>query len=211
MENAIAGPIPRNYEILWERPALRVRAETTVAVEMCLIGTAGASLATIAEVRTHPVAFDQVRRWLEPHAHWRRTTASDTAGAVADVVAAGDPSQAAIGPALAAELYGGTILARGIEDEPDNATRFFLVGRTESERGTHACVGLELSDRRGSLRDALGAFADREIDLRLVIARPDRREPFRYRFFCELANVDDARLRDALAAAGGASRVLGRY
>ena len=44
-----------------------------------------------------------------------------------------------------------------------------------------------------------------------TIARPDRLEPFRYRFFCELAAVDDARLRAALTAIGGEQRVLGFY
>ncbi len=68
-----------------------------------------------------------------------------------------------------------------------------------------------MNDRPGSLRDALSAFADRAIDLRFLIARPDRRVAFRYRFFVELANVDDTRLSDALAAIGGEQRILGRY
>jgi len=211
IENAIAGPIPRNYEILWERPSLHVCGETVIPVELCLVGAPGATLETIREVRSHPVALDQVRRFIDAHDGWRRSTSTDTAGAIDEIVTLGDPALAAIGPALAAELYGGTILARGVEDEPDNATRFFLAGRTQSGGGTRACVGFELADRPGSLRDALGAFADRAIDLRMLIARPDRRQKFRYRFFVELDGVDDARLRDALAAIGGESRVLGRY
>ena len=211
IENAIAGPIPRNYEILWERTALRVHAETVIPVELCLVGAPGARLETIREVRSHPVALEQVRRFVDARDGWKRSTSTDTAGAIEEIVALGDPSIAAIGPALAAEIYGGTVLARGVEDEPDNATRFFLIGRGESGGGRRACVGFELADRPGSLRDALGAFADRAIDLRMLIARPDRREKFRYRFFCELDSVDDARLRDALAAIGGESRILGRY
>ncbi len=72
-------------------------------------------------------------------------------------------------------------------------------------------MGIAVDDRPGSLRDALSAFADRAIDLRFLIARPDRRVPFRYRFFVELANVDDARLSAALAVIGGEQRILGRY
>ena len=68
-----------------------------------------------------------------------------------------------------------------------------------------------VADRPGSLRDALSAFADRDIDLRFLLARPDRSAPFRYRFFVELTGVDDARLRAALAAIGGEQRLLGRY
>ncbi|HTJ28235.1 MAG TPA: prephenate dehydratase domain-containing protein [Candidatus Limnocylindria bacterium] len=211
VENAIAGPIPRNYELLWEHGELRVRGETVLPVELCLIGPPGASVATVTQIRSHPVALEQVRRYADAHG-WTRATTTDTAGAVKEAVALGDPSVAAVGPALAAELYGGAILARGVQDEPENYTRFFLVARGDAPTsGDRACVGIEVADRPGSLRDALGAFADRGIDLRLVIARPDRRVPFHYRFFCELARVDDDRLTDALTAIGGEQRLIGRY
>ena len=171
-----------------------------MAIELCLIGTSGATEAAIREVRSHPVALEQVRRYVAAHG-WEQSTTTDTAGAVREVVALGDPAVAAVGPALAAETHGGTILARGIQDEAENYTRFFLIERGAAQvHGDRACVGIAVEDRPGSLRDALSAFADRAIDLRFLIARPDRRVPFRYRFFVELANVDDARLRDALAA-----------
>ncbi len=211
VENAIAGPVPRNYELLWEHPALRIRGETTLAIELCLIGTVGTSEATIREVRSHPVALEQVRRYVETRG-WQQTMTTDTAGAVREIVKLGYPTVAAIGPALAAEIHGGTILARGIQDEAENYTRFFLIARTDDAgAGDRACVGIAVNDRPGSLRDALSAFADRNIDLRFLIARPDRRVPFRYRFFVELANVDDARLNAALAVIGGEQRILGRY
>jgi prephenate dehydratase len=211
VENAIAGPVPRNYELLWEHPALRIRAETTLAIELCLIGTKGASESTIREIRSHPVALEQVRRYVEARG-WQQTTTTDTAGAVREIVKLGYPTVAAIGPALAAEIHGGTIIARGIQDEAENYTRFFLIARTgETGTGDRACVGISVDDRPGSLRDALSAFADRAIDLRFLIARPDRRVPFRYRFFVELANVEDSRLSAALAEIGGEQRILGRY
>jgi prephenate dehydratase len=214
VENAIAGSIPRNYELLWEHPELRVRAEAVLPIELCLIGVAGAAEQRITEIRSHPVALEQVRRYADAHPQWKRTATTDTAGAVREVVALGDPAVAAIGPALAAEIYGGTILARGVHDERANYTRFFLVTRGVGEAadaGTRACVGIRIDDHPGSLRDALTAFADNGIDLRFLIARPDRREAFRYRFFVELANADRPRLDAALAAIGGEQRVLGRY
>jgi prephenate dehydratase len=211
VENAIAGPVPRNYELLWEHPSLRICGETTLAIELSLIGTPGASEAQVREIRSHPVALEQVRRYAEAHG-WEQSAASDTAGAVREVVALGDPTVAAIGPALAAELHGGTILARAVQDEAENYTRFFLIERASpGDEGDRACVGIAVQDRPGSLRDALSAFADRAMDLRFLIARPDRKVPFRYRFFVELTNVDDARLRAALTAIGGEQRILGRY
>ncbi len=211
VENAIAGPVPRNYELLWEHPAFRIRGETTLAIELCLIGTNGATETAIREVRSHPVALEQVRRYVAAHG-WEQSTTTDTAGAVREVVALRDPAVAAVGPALAAEIHRGTILARGIQDETENYTRFFLIGRGDTPpAGDRACVGIAVEDRPGSLRDALSAFADRAIDLRFLIARPDRRVPFRYRFFVELANIDDTRLNAALAVIGGEQRILGRY
>jgi prephenate dehydratase len=222
VENAIAGPVPRNYELLWEHPVLRIRGETMLPIELCLIGTSGATVDRVQEVRSHPVALEQVHRLIAARG-WRRSTASDTAGAVREIVALGDDTVAAVGPALAAEIYGGTILAREVQDETQNYTRFFLLapalprvtlssskGQDDNE-GTRACVGISVEDRPGSLRDALSAFADRAIDLRFLIARPDRRIPFRYRFFVELTNVDGPRLAAALAAIGGEQRILGRY
>ncbi|HEY0613604.1 MAG TPA: prephenate dehydratase domain-containing protein [Candidatus Elarobacter sp.] len=212
VENAIAGSIPRNYELLWERPGLRIRAEAVLRIELCLIGAAGATEDDIAEIRSHPVALEQVRGYADRHPAWRKTTTTDTAGAVREIVALGDPAIAAIGPALAAEIHGGTILARGVQDEAENYTRFFLIARGGAEpAGDRACVGIRIQDRPGSLRDALTAFADNGIDLRFLIARPDRREAFRYRFFVELANVEDARLAAALASIGGEQHLLGRY
>jgi len=212
VENAIAGSIPRNYELLWEHPELRIHAEAVLPIELCLIGVAGATEDRIAEIRSHPVALEQVRRYADAHPTWRKTATTDTAGAVREAVALGDPSVAAIGPALAAEIHGGTILARAVQDERENYTRFFLIARGGGEKvGERACVGIRIEDRPGSLRDALTAFADNGIDLRFLIARPDRREAFRYRFFVELANVNAARLNAALAAIGGEQRVLGRY
>ncbi len=215
VENAIVGPVPRNYELLWEHAGLRIRGETKLPIELCLIGVAGATLDGIQEVRSHPVALAQVHRLITSRG-WRRSTATDTAGAVREIVAVEDETLAAIGPALAAEIHGGTILARAVQDESENSTRFFLLAPAGSadggnDIGDRACVGISVEDRPGSLRDALSAFADRAIDLRFLIARPDRRVPFRYRFFVELTNVDDARLAAALAEIGGEQRILGRY
>src|ERR1700738_5269687 len=65
VENAIAGPVPRNYELLWEHPSLRIRGETALAIELCLIGSPGATVDGIREVRSHPVALEQVRRFVD--------------------------------------------------------------------------------------------------------------------------------------------------
>ena len=142
---------------------------------------------------------------------WKRVAVADTAGAVAEIVALGDPAIAAVGPALAAELYGGKVLRAGIQDDPRNFTRFYLVTRAANPHGTLGCVAIEVENRPGTLRDALSAFADRGLDLRSLVARPNHVDPFHYRFFFEIGEVERARLDAALAALDGPSRIIGIF
>lgn len=213
VENSIYGAIARAYDLLWEYPALRIVDEIVFPVVQNLIGTHEAVLADIAEVRSHPVALEQVRRLFEAHPRWRRTVVDDTAAAVAQVVAAGDASVAAIASAYAAERYGARILVAAVQDDDDNFTRFYLLARGGSARRSlgRACVALELANEPGSLRNALSAFADRDINLRSLVSRPSRTRAFSYRFYCEIDRVDEDRVRGALAAINGDTRIFGVY
>ncbi len=211
VENSIAGSIARAYDLLWEHPQLFAVAETAYPVEMNLIGTPDADEAGIREIRSHPVALEQIHRFAGSHPGWKRVAVADTAGAVAAIVALGDPAVAAIGPALAADLYGGKVLRAAIQDDPRNFTRFYLLERTAATGGTLACVAIEVQNRPGSLRDALSAFADRAIDLRNLVARPNHVDPFHYRFFFEIGTVDRERLDAALAAIDGTTRIIGTF
>jgi prephenate dehydratase len=211
VENSIFGSIARSYDLLWMYDRLHVVAETAFPVTMNLIGTLDADEAGIREIRSHPVALEQVHRFAGTHPEWRRTAVADTAGAVAEIVALKDPSIAAIGPALAAELYGAKILHAAIQDDPRNFTRFYLLSRTPGTGGPLGCAAIEIANKPGALRDALSAFADRGIDLRSLVARPNHVDPFNYRFFFEIGTVDRNRLDEALAAVEGTTRLLGLF
>ncbi|MBV8151023.1 MAG: hypothetical protein JOY59_05650 [Candidatus Eremiobacteraeota bacterium] len=214
VENSIYGTIAPNYDLLWSHPDLRIVDESVFRVVQTLIGVTGAKLEEIAEVRSHPVALDQCRRLFAAHPAWRRTVVDDTAGAVREIVAAGDRRVAAIGARSAAERYGAAVLAENVQDNPDNFTRFFLIGRGGEARRRlgRACVALALVDRPGSLRDALSAFANHRLNLRSLVSRPaPDAGPFKYRFYCEIEQAEPAVLAAALAAIDGESRVLGAY
>jgi prephenate dehydratase len=211
VENSIAGSIPRSYDLLWEYAGLHAIAETAFPVEMNLIGTLDAVEANIREIRSHPVALEQIHRFAGKHPAWKRVAVADTAGAVAEIVALGDPSVAAVGPALAAELYGAKVLRPAIQDDPRNFTRFYLLAREPQARGTLGCVAIEVENRPGTLRDALSAFADRGLDLRSLVARPNHVDPFHYRFFFEIGDVDRTRLDAALASIDGTARIIGIF
>jgi prephenate dehydratase len=102
-------------------------------VEQCLIGLAGAHLADITHIYSHPVALQQCYNFLQTHlSHTKLVKHADTAGAVSDIVAWQDKSKAAVASELAAKEYDLPILARQIQNDPHNQTHFILLGRTTS-------------------------------------------------------------------------------
>jgi prephenate dehydratase len=213
VENSISGSVPRVYDLLWADERLSIVDEIVYRVVQNLIGLSNADVPKLREIRSHPVALEQCRAFLGRYPHAHPTIVADTAGAVREIVALGDPGVAAIASRLAAERYGARVLAPAIQDVEANFTRMFLLQRDGRARGvpTRACVALALAHRPGSLRDALAAFADRRLDLRTLVSRPSLDEPFTYRFYCEIAPVTADDLAGALDAIDGTARVLGFY
>lgn len=126
-ENSLHGPIREVHDLLAKRARLTIAGETHVRVEQCLIAMPNASIETIDAVASHPVALTQCRTFLREHSQWRVLKSDDTAGAVREMMERGRPRSAAIGPAAAAERYGAVVLLRGIADDAENLTRFWLI------------------------------------------------------------------------------------
>ena len=135
VENTLAGPVARVRELL-AASALQIVAEVNLPVAQHLVGCAGATLAGLRRVESHPVALRQCERFFAAHPHIERAEADDTAASVRRVVARGDPTCAAIASARAAQIYGAQILRAHVEDNAENHTRFVLlavtVGSTQS-------------------------------------------------------------------------------
>ncbi len=129
IENLIAGPVHAAMDALAQFPSLvRVR-ELALPVRLALMGLPDAKIDQVREVLSHPVALRQVTKFLAEHPAIRTVEAHDTAGAARMVAIRRERSVAAIAAPWAAKHYGLTILAEGLEDRPDNATRFVLVRR----------------------------------------------------------------------------------
>mgnify|MGYP001163433062 CR=1 FL=1 len=213
IENTIAGPIARSYDLLWDHAEITIIDETVYRVVQCLIGVRGATVDDIKEVRSHPVALEQCRGLLARHPNWSAQIVDDTAGAVRAIVDLADKSVAAIASRLAAEVYHADVLIDGVQDDSENFTRFFLIARDGRPRRQlkRACVALQLAHTPGSLRDALSSFSDEHLNLRSLVSRPARRGTFEYTFYCEVENAEGAALDRALAKINGVARILGRY
>ena len=164
---------------------VRIVAEVVRPITHCLIARDGVALDDVARVLSHPQALAQCARFLHERLPRARTEVSgSTAEAVRTAVASNEPL-AAIGTRLAAELYGGTVLAEGVEDRPDNLTRFVWLAPagTAAARPADEDVGRVLGLQRRVAGRARGRAAR--------AGRP-RREP------------DE----DRVAAAAGAARPL---
>jgi prephenate dehydratase len=195
-ENTITGSIARSYDLLFEHPRIKIVDETTRRIEQCAIGVPGARLDMLDRLFSHPVALEQCRRFFVQHAAIAAVAADDTAGAVRAIMEAGDARAGAIGGALAAQRYGAVILQRSIQDHDNNFTRFFVISSTMGPRRDlgRICLALHLPHEPGSLHKALGRFAKQNINLRALVARPRRGEPFEYTFYVELDAAAEADL-----------------
>lgn len=212
-ENTIAGPIARAYDLLSEYDSLTIVDETTHRIEQCLIGTVGATIEGLDRVASHAVAIEQCRRFFARHPHVRIDVADDTAGSVRQIVENGDPHAGAIGPALAAERYGGIVLQHRVQDDADNLTRFFLISTRPVPRRAlgRACIAVTLPHQPGGLYDALGVIAAHGINLRSLVARPSRKRPFEYVFYLEIDAPQDVDVPALAASVDHNARILGRY
>jgi len=214
IENSLAGSVLEHFDLLLKHDVKVVR-ETLVRIRHNLIGIAGARMGEIERVYSHAVALAQCRRFLAGHPGMKPIAFYDTAGSVKQLVSLGEKNAAAIASAQAAEFYGAEILARGIEDDAENYTRFFLVRRAgEAETDPESnkmSVAFTLEHRPGSLVAALSALGT---NLTKIESRPVPGKPWEYIFYvdCQIGSVEEGtRALDALRAHCGIVRELGHY
>ena len=216
LESSSAGTIPTTIDGLLEGGCV-IRREVVIPVEHHLLSLAP-SLADLKRVSSKTEVLAQCRSWLaRTLPHVEQVQAPSSAAAVA--AAAADASMAAIGSALAGELYRVPVLERRIHDQAGNQTRFVMIGtrrarRTGLDRTTLA-FSVPHVEERGGLRRGLSALEAHGVDILRVESRPSRTEPWRYVHVIDVeGHVDDAPLAAALAALEARServRVLGSY
>ncbi|HEY7784691.1 MAG TPA: prephenate dehydratase domain-containing protein [Pyrinomonadaceae bacterium] len=136
-ENSLVGPIQPVGQLLQET-SLAIAGEVEIPIEQHLIGCPEALLDEIETVESHPVALAQCQRFFALHPQIKQVEAEDTAGSVARIIALGDVKRAAIAGRRAAKCYGGRILKENVEDDPENRTRFLLLGKAGHPTQTSA-------------------------------------------------------------------------
>lgn len=165
---------------------VHITAEYRKIASHSLLGLAGAKLADIRRVFSHPEALSQAEMAISER-DWEVVPVHDTAGAVRIVASQGDPQQAALAHASAAVL-GLEVLLEKLVDRVDNTTRFVVLAPGEPcvlEDADKTSVVFEVLHRPGSLALALTELAARGANLTRIESRPSH-EAWRYRFFVDL-------------------------
>lgn len=220
IENSIEGSVAQTLDTLADRTDVTIVGEQVLAVSHLLVAAGPLAEADVRRVVSHPQPLGQCAHWLRAHVpEAELVAASSTADAVREVSGAAGQPWAAIGTGRAAELYGGTVLAAGIEDLPGNETRFVWVGRrgapVEAPTKTSLVFWGSGDDTPGWLADCLSEFARRHVNLTKIESRPLRGQLGHYRFFVDLAlglDTDDAQAAvEGLRAHCEHVRVLGSY
>jgi chorismate mutase/prephenate dehydratase len=185
VENSLEGSVNQTYD-LFLTYSLKVCGEIIIRISHCLIANPNTSLEAVKTVYSHPQALAQCRSFLERLGRELIPT-YDTAGSVKMLKEKGLKEAAAVASEKAAEIYGMKILAREIEDNPENYTRFFVLSKEDSPMTgkDKTSIIFAASHTPGSLYHALGEFAKRDINLTKIESRPTRQKPWEYNFYLD--------------------------
>lgn len=202
IENSIEGAVNATLDSLAFEADVLIQGEKVCQVRHHLLARPGLRMEDITRVISHPQAAAQCRRHLVEALPGVEVEAANSTSEAARRAAESPEPAAAIGSSLAAELYGLEVLREGMEDHPDNRTRFVLLGRekmppTGCDKTSMVCFIHQ--DRPGSLLQILQEFAFRYINLSKIESRPTKKVLGDYCFFidCE-GHEEDEVLASAL-------------
>ncbi len=206
IENSTEGVVTHTLDLLVRSP-LRICGEVAVVVHQCLLGhpdqEPGAdnpALGRILRVIAHEQSLAQCRQFLEHHLPEAERVAASSNAEAARLVS-GHPSWAALGSRSAADVYGLAVLAANVEDDPNNTTRFLVIGHNDPEPTGHDKTSLLLAARNepGALYGLLEPLARYGLSMMRIESRPSRRDPWDYHFFLDIeGHAAEERLRAAL-------------
>jgi prephenate dehydratase len=183
-------------------------------VAHCLQALPGTPLADVQTVYSHPQALAQCERYLKGLGVAVEAV-YDTAGGAKLVAEQRLKGAAALASRRAASVYGLEVLQEAVQDFESNLTRFAVIGGPVSAAPNKTTIVCALHSTPGALYHALGAFADRQINLSKLESRPMRGRPREYLFYIEVdagqADAECAAALDRLRSLAQWVRVLGTY
>jgi prephenate dehydratase len=208
VENSIEGSVATTLDRLWQLDTLQIQQALVLPIRHTLLSRAS-TLEAIQTVYSHPQALAQCQGWLEkflPLVQLVPTNSTTEALQYLDK----DYRVGAIASERAGQLYNLPILASGINDYPDNCTRFWVLGNQSSPGGSHTSLAFSLpANVPGALVKPLQVFASRGINMSRIESRPTKRSLGEYLFFIDLqADASVASVQAALSELASHTEIL---
>ena len=199
IENTLGGTILENIDLLGCYPSLTVVGEQQIRVIHNLIVNPGTKIEDIKKVLSHPQGLAQCQEFLSKELkNAEQVPFFDTAGSVSYIKQTGDKSLAAIAGAPAAAYNRMEILREGIETNPKNYTRFYILSREENSQEFKsrftpniASLLFNVSDESGALFKVLKILSDHGLNMKKLESRPIPGKPWEYSFFVEVEMKDN--------------------
>ena len=184
LENSTDGRIADTLD-MFSRLPVRICSEVQLRIRHCLLGTGSRSM--VREVYSRPQALSQCRKWLSMHLPAARAIEVTSTSTAAEM-AREKPEAAAIASSQAGVHYGLNVLAQNIEDNPDNITRFAVIGdRAAPKSGDDkTSIMFQIPHKPGSLADAMSIFKRAKLNLTWIESFPTSGEQGGYLFFVEM-------------------------
>lgn len=205
IENTIAGSLLPNHELL-RRSTLRIVGEQLLRISHVLAALPGQPVGAIREVHSHPIALMQCGAFLDAHPRMKAVERDDTAGSAREIAELGLAGHAAVCSELAARRYGLEILARGIETDKHNFTRFLVLAdaalapSAAPRTADKASLVFSLPHARGSLSQVLAVLSFYDLNLTKIQSLPIVGREWEYRFYVDVTFDDPVRYGQAVEA-----------
>lgn len=199
VENSIGGSIADTLDAFLQASA-KICAEVLINIHHNLL--AKEPWENIRTIYSKPEVFAQCRNWLSNVAKDRTVQAAASTSTAAEL-ASTQPGVAAIASTIAGQIYGLNTLFENIEDNPDNVTRFFVIGRESARRSgdDKTAIMFTTAHKPGALAEVLDVFKDNGINLTDIEKRPSKKVNWEYYFFIDaVGHQDDANMQSAIEA-----------
>lgn len=214
IENSTEGVVNYTLDMFMSSP-LNIIGEIIIPISHNLI--AREDVKEIKRIYSHPQAFGQCKEYLEKNfSGVDLIEANSTAKAVE--MASRDDESAAIGSEIAAEKFGLKIIASRIEDDPNNRTRFLVIGRNSENKATgkdKTMVMFSTAHKPGALFNTLRCFAENNVNLTMIQSRPSREVLWEFVFFVEFqGHKEEGHVKKALETLSKvvwSYRIIGSY
>jgi chorismate mutase/prephenate dehydratase len=198
VENSSEGVVKTTQDAL-VTTHLKVSGEVALEIHHCLLSKSK-SVEHIHKVVAHQQALGQCEKWIKNNLPWVEIEGV-ASNALAAKIAQSDASIAAIASEQAAQLYQLNILESHIEDQSDNTTKFWVMGReaTQPSGEDKTAMIVSMKNQSGALLDILSCFSSRDINMTRIISRPSTDTTWDYLFFIDvLGHQQDENLKQAL-------------